>query len=166
MKRGAVVGGAMVWATPVVQTVMARPAFAGTPDPNGLLSFAAVTYLRPNGDGDDDRCQVKVEADSDACGRTPFQIFEGSDGVEVGRLSLGDCDDLMGPWSQPPDDGKLKTSLEEPVTLNNCTNLCMRFTLPQDAFDVWVVAYGGGECHEDGLGSDTPFDVCNTTPGG
>lgn len=43
MRRGALVGGAMVWATPMVQT-MARPAFAveGTPV---NMSWAAFTFL-------------------------------------------------------------------------------------------------------------------------
>lgn len=47
MKRGALVGGAMVWATPVVQT-MARPAFAAEGTPVNM-SWAAFTFLADDG---------------------------------------------------------------------------------------------------------------------
>lgn len=48
MKRGALVGGAMVWATPVVQT-MARPAFAAEGTPVNM-SWAAFTFLHDDGE--------------------------------------------------------------------------------------------------------------------
>lgn len=54
LKRGAVLGGALVWATPVVQSVT-HPAFAqtGTPAPDDEvnISWAALTFANPNNAG-------------------------------------------------------------------------------------------------------------------
>lgn len=47
IKRSAVVGGALVWATPVVQSV-AAPAFAATGSPS--CSYEVIVYDRPVND--------------------------------------------------------------------------------------------------------------------
>lgn len=61
MKRSAVVGGAMVWATPLVQT-MARPAFAQVGTPEFVnSSFVALVI---NCDDDDD-IRVKWESNDE-----------------------------------------------------------------------------------------------------
>lgn len=57
MKRGAVLGGAMMWATPVVQT-MARPAFAAEGTPVNM-SWAAFTFLH-----DGEHYGFKVDVDT------------------------------------------------------------------------------------------------------
>lgn len=86
MKRGAIVGGALVWAAPMVQTI-ARPAFAATSPPPvaGGISFVAVIVRCGS-----DTYRIKFDRDTGAivCG-TSFEAGNCTDQLQPGGLTEG-----------------------------------------------------------------------------
>lgn len=70
LKRGAILGGALAWATPVVQVIGMRPAFAQTVSPacrieiRVLFGEIAVTLCL---EGPAELCECITACDSDVC---------------------------------------------------------------------------------------------------
>ena len=93
IRRGAVLGGALVWTVPAVQSIT-RPAFAGTP--KALFSYAALVVC----DGEGRYAQAKYEADSGDwevdpgqaphCGLTGFVDGPGGDKRRGDDLKISD----------------------------------------------------------------------------
>lgn len=93
LRRGAIVGGTLVWAAPTVQA-FAKPAFAqtGSPPPDSTgkdLSYVVVCYRR---DGSTERCCVKFDLKDDGtvdqCEGEKFSVPQCGDRIDV---SCGDC---------------------------------------------------------------------------
>lgn len=82
MKRGAVVGGGLVWATPVVQTA-SRRAMAqadGTPPPDGHVEGGAISSVALVLDCPDGRVRVKYDVDEGGAGGS-WETQPGGNGV-------------------------------------------------------------------------------------
>jgi hypothetical protein len=96
LKRVAVVGGTLAWATPVVQTISAGPAFAQYPTPNGpALSFIALN-VTCNGTAffikyETDPCKESAGLDcfEDNPGGAPSCDFFTPTGIKVDGEDLG-----------------------------------------------------------------------------
>lgn len=95
MKRGAVVGGGLVWATPVVQTVNRRAMAQadGTPPPDGRIEGGAISFVALVLDCPDGYARVKYNVDEDDAGSWETQ---------PGRNGVPQCPDPAG-WDAATD---------------------------------------------------------------
>lgn len=134
LRRGAVLGGAVVWTTPVVQTLGMGRAFAQTASPEGGKD---ISYIAINVD----------------CGTTKFFVkWEDDKGWENEPGQAPSCADE----SDPIFDGMNGGSLGFGVTM--LSESCARLSIPEAyrgcTLTIWVK--GGNESS-----TDTP---CNTVP--
>lgn len=109
MKRGAIVGGALVWAAPMVQTI-ARPAFAATsppPTPGGI-SFVALII---NCGGTTYRIKFDAGATTPECGTT-FAADACVNQLQPGNVASGCPSGVTATWD--PNSGVT-------VSLGSCT---------------------------------------------
>lgn len=89
LRRGAVLGGAVVWTTPVVQTLGMGRAFAQTASPEGGKD---ISYIGVNVDCGDTKFFVKFEdgdwenkpGNAPSCVDSKDEIFEGMNGGSLG----------------------------------------------------------------------------------
>jgi hypothetical protein len=131
LKRVAVVGGTLVWATPVVQTISAGPAFAQYPVPDGPnLSFIALNVT---------------------CGGTAFFIkYEtdeckdsgGVDCFEDEPKAVPSCELLFTPTGTKADGEDLGFSASTPDPVTGAVTV----TVPLDCTVDQTAVKGGTEC--------------------
>lgn len=158
LRRGAVVGGTLVWATPAVQTV-SRHALAqdgGTPEPDDGegLSWIAVVFRHPD---DDNLYQFKINIDG--CE------------LETGRNEAPCCEE-PDDWLSPPGGGPDPS--EPPVGSildHSCTDRGATFVLVAGAqLHSWAAMDAGGadlgpNCSPDDVGFCAKDDASMVTQG-
>lgn len=112
LKRGAALGGAVVWATPVVQTLGMGRAFAQSATP--VVEFSYVAMLIRCGD-DPDIHFIKWEVDENAWESDPGMTPGCSPGIQPGDYDVKGFG-IHSAWASPV-----------PVSPT-----CLRFTIPTD----------------------------------
>lgn len=86
LKRGAAVGGALVWTVPVVQS-LASPAFAAGSSAGDSCSFTlTVTVFDGNGNPTGSTCRKVSSSSSDCCAALIAALNSGINGI---RQALG-----------------------------------------------------------------------------
>lgn len=138
LKRGAILGGAVVWATPVVQTVGMSRAFASTPSPVGGKD---ISY-------------VGINATRDSDGKSYFIKYEDGSGWENKPGAAPGCADKAD-LPGGTDGGSLGFAISQ------LTSSCWKLTVPTGwvANSVWVKA--GQTCNSySNLGSGV-HTVCS-----
>lgn len=155
MKRGALVGGAMVWATPIVQT-MGSPAFASEGTPEGALSFVAIAY-----DFDGKTYRFKFNDIPDSC---PDHVTDLQCGDEDPNV---DC----GSFAVPCDSVTLRSSTTDglsnpPPNVTSCSSCEVTIEMPSGSSNIESVIKCGQDCFKEQHGStltltfNCPDDGC------
>lgn len=147
LKRGAALGGAVVWATPVVQTLGMGRAFASTASPTGTaISYIAITWSCDGG-------QTYNFSKNEANG-SPNGTWEPSPGTIPG------CEGLL-----PGHDGATKVDEPSEFTINydgNCATIVVDGGLT--GCEINFVAKGGQEpCVTGSLSAGSNPPICITT---
>lgn len=124
LKRGAALGGAVVWATPVVQIVGMRPALAQDPSPACSVWYAV--KIDPSGGDPQTHC-VDISGQNDPKGGQCLNVDDSPQTVESGG-----CDHIVS--SDTPDDSDWVITLDESCQF--------------EAGDKQCFVKAGTECHE------------------
>lgn len=162
LRRGAVVGGALLWTTPMVQT-LARPAFAaeGSPEPDGgghAISYIAVV-VSCAGTGTNYRAKFNTDPNEATTGwedepgppNPNGKCYPPNYGNASGTLKMNGGGEGLVVSIDPSDPSK--GSLTVPLSLAS---------IPCDVTEVRATAFGGGDCQHVGPvsgGSTIHFDL-------
>lgn len=145
LRRGAVLGGAVVWTTPVVQTLGMGRAFASTASP--VEGGKEISY-------------IGINAYDCADGKDYFAKFEPEENPQW-EESPGNAPDCADKSSLPQGvDGMTKG-----ISVVMISDSCAKVTLPEGCtYDIWVKAGAGdGACNKyEGLSAGT-HTVCTAT---
>jgi hypothetical protein len=141
LRRGAVLGGAVVWTTPVVQTLGMGRAFAQTASPEGGKD---ISYIGINVD----------------CGTSQFFVkYEDGEGWENEPGAAPECADP----SNSVFDGMNGGSLGFDVTM--LSESCARLSIPEEyrscSLTIWVK--GGQTCNTIPYSGEASLTVCTAT---
>jgi hypothetical protein len=82
LKRGALLGGALAWATPVVQVIGMRPAFAQVPSPTCTIRLSVLCFTLPQ-----EVCDC-IDACIEAGGGLISCLFRCLEGVPPGDIGI------------------------------------------------------------------------------